>query len=217
VKYDLCAITQEVDRLDRGHVDVARAALAGGATMIQLRDKELSSRDLFEVARQIRALTQQHGAAFIVNDRADIALAVEADGVHLGERDLPIASARRLLGPGAEIGASVDTPEAARIAAASGATYLGVGPIYATGSKPDAGHAIGLDPIGRLKTTVDIPLLAIGGLTCDNVEGTIRAGADGIAVISAVSQAPDMVGATAQLLQRIQAAKQARDDLEQLS
>jgi adenylate cyclase len=118
---------------------------------------------------------------------------------------------------GAEIGASVGTPEAARLAAASGATYLGVGPIYATGSKPDAGHAIGIGPIGRLKTRVDIPLLAIGGLTCDNVEGTIRAGADGIAVISAVSQAPDMVGATAQLLQRIQAAKQARDDLEQLS
>ena len=115
-KYDLCVITQEVDRLGRGHVDVARAALAGGATMIQLRGKELSSRDLFQLAQQIRALARQHDATFIVNDRADIALAAKADGVHVGDRDLPISSARHLLGPRAEIGASVDTPKAANMA-----------------------------------------------------------------------------------------------------
>ncbi|MBN1459208.1 MAG: thiamine phosphate synthase, partial [Armatimonadetes bacterium] len=182
VKYDLCVITQHVDQLGRDHIDVARTALAGGATMIQLRDKELSSRALFEVAQQIRTLTRDYGAAFIVNDRVDIALAAQADGVHVGDSDLPVSSARSLLGPGKEVGASVDTAEAAKAAEAAGATYLGVGPIYATGSKPDAGAAIGLDPIPRLKRAVAIPLLAIGGLTCDNVEAVVRAGADGVAV-----------------------------------
>ena len=134
MKYDLCVITQQVDRLGRDHMEVARAALAGGATMIQLRDKELSSRALFEVAQQLRTLTAEHGAAFIVNDRVDIALAAEADGVHLGDADLPICRARHLLGPAREIGASVDTAEDARRAEAAGATYLGVGPIYDTGS-----------------------------------------------------------------------------------
>jgi thiamine-phosphate pyrophosphorylase len=214
VNHDLCVITQQVDHLGRGHLEVARAALAGGATMIQLRDKALVTRALLELAKQIRSLTRLQGAAFIVNDRVDIARASEADGVHLGAEDLPIAAARQLLGAGAQIGASVDTPEGARRAEKAGATYLGVGPIYATGSKPDAGEAIGLGRLSRLRRAVSIPLLAIGGLTCDNVEGIIRAGADGIAVISAVSQAPDMVAATAQLLQRIRAARQGCGDPE---
>jgi thiamine-phosphate pyrophosphorylase len=209
--FDLCVITREVEELHRGHVEVARAALQGGATMIQLREKSLPTSALLALAQEIRRLTLRHHAAFIVNDRGDIALASEADGVHLGREDLPIEIARRLLGPDAVIGASVDHPEAARKAEAAGASYLGVGPIFATGSKPDAGEAIGADWMARIKRAVSIPVLAIGGLTCDNVRGVIAAGADGAAVISAVADAPDMVAATAALLKCIREARGTRE------
>jgi thiamine-phosphate pyrophosphorylase len=162
VCFDLCVITAQAERPRRGHVDVARAALEGGATIIQLREKELPGRAMLELAEQIRALTREHGAAFVVNDRVDIVLAAEADGAHLGVDDMPIAAARRLLGAERLIGASVDNPSDAAEAQAAGASYLGVGPVFPTGSKADAGDAIGLGPIGAIKRTVSIPVLAIG-------------------------------------------------------
>jgi thiamine-phosphate pyrophosphorylase len=207
VCFDLCVITAQAERPRRGHVDVARAALEGGATIIQLREKELPGRAMLELAEQIRALTREHGAAFVVNDRVDIVLAAEADGAHLGVDDMPIAAARRLLGAERLIGASVDNPSDAAEAQAAGASYLGVGPVFPTGSKADAGDAIGLGPIGAIKRTVSIPVLAIGGLTCDNVEGVIRAGADGIAVISAVAGAADMAAAARALRECVSSAR----------
>ncbi len=195
VSFDLCVITARVQRPRRGHVEVARAALEGGATMIQLREKDLPTRPLLGLATEICSLCREHGAAFVVNDRVDIALVVEADGVHVGMDDMPIAAARRLLGKDALIGASVDNPTDAAEAQAAGASYLGVGPIFPTGSKADAGRAIGMEPLAQIKRAVAIPVLAIGGLTCDNVGSVIRAGADGIAVISAVAGAEDMAAA----------------------
>ncbi len=206
-EFDLCVITARCDRLQRGHLEVARAALEGGARLIQLRDKALGGLALWELGQELRHLTRQYQATFVVNDRLDLALAVGADGVHLGEEDLPVAAARRLLGPQAIIGASAATAARARQAQAEGASYLGVGPIYSTPSKADAGEAIGLAGIAEIRRTVSLPVLAIGGITRDNVGAVIRAGADGVAVISAVSEAESMTEATAALLRAVREAR----------
>jgi len=209
--YDLCVITRNVERLGRTHLDVARAALEGGATIIQLREKELDSRSLLDIAVQLRHLTRARGAAFIVNDRLDIALAADADGVHFGQTDLPVAIARRLMGPGAVIGASAGAVSEAEEAQAAGASYLGVGPVFATPSKPDAGDAIGVSLLAQIRRAVRLPLLAIGGITCQNVAEVIAAGADGIAVIAAVAEAPDMGEAAAGLRACVQQARSAKE------
>lgn len=207
-RYDLCVITARSDRLRRDHLDVAGAALQAGCPMLQLRAKDLSTRNLLSLGARLRQLTRDCGALLIVNDRVDIALAVEADGVHLGEQDLPISIARRLLGKQAIIGASAATPERAIAAKSHGASYIGVGPIYSTSSKADAGDAIECAAIEQIKDAAGLPVLAIGGITRDNVATVIRAGADGVAVISAVSEADDMAGATSALLDAIRAARQ---------
>ncbi len=206
-RYEVCVITRDVPSLGRTHLDVARAALQGGARLIQFRDKDLSTRGLVEVARELRQVTREFGAQLIVNDRVDVALAVGADGVHVGESDMPVTLVRRLLGAKALIGASVDTPEAALAAEAAGADYLGVGPIYATGSKADAGEAIGLGPLQQIRRATRVPVLAVGGITADNAGAAIRAGAHGVAVISAVSDAADMARATEMLWRAVHAAQ----------
>jgi len=208
--FALCVITTRVPRLERGHQQVAQAALVGGAPMIQLRDKEMTTADLLEVAEEIRRLIRDHRTTFIVNDRIQVALAAGADGVHLGPDDMPVATARRLMGPDAIVGASVANVLEAKAAQAAGASYVSVGAIYATPSKADAGEPIGLQPIADIKRAVTLPVLAIGGITCENVEAVIRAGADGVAVISAVAEADDMVGATRALLARIRQSSEQR-------
>jgi thiamine-phosphate pyrophosphorylase len=215
VEFDLCVITcrgeglkhGQLAELKRGHIEIARAALEGGARLIQLREKRMEGRALWGVARAMRALTQQHGAALIVNDRVDIALAAEADGVHLGQEDIPLAVARRLLGSEAVIGVSVSSEEEAAAAEKEGASYVSVGSIFATASKADAGEAIGVEPLSRIKRVVGLPVLAIGGVNCDNVQAVIRAGADGVAVISAIANAEDMVEATSRLKSLIAEAR----------
>jgi len=205
--FDLCVITTRSDRLRRSHLDIARAALGGGCRLLQFRDKNLSSRDLWAVGVELRELTWQYQARLIINDRVDIALAVEADGVHLGEEDLPLTAARKLLGPQAIIGASVSTPAQGRLAESEGANYLGVGPVYPTASKADAGEAIGPAVIASIRREVSAPVLAIGGINRDNIIEVIRAGADGVAVISAVSEAEDVTAATAALIEAICGAR----------
>jgi len=209
-EFRLCVITTRCDRLGRLHLDVARAALEGDCRLIQLRDKEMTTAELVKIAEQVRGLTSEHGAAFIVNDRVDVALAAGADGVHLGPDDMPVETARRLMGPGAVIGASVASVVEARAAEAAGASYVSVGAIYATPSKADAGAPMGVGPIAEIKRAVSLPVLAIGGITCENVREVVRAGADGVAVISAVSEAEDMAQATRALLARIRQAQEQR-------
>jgi thiamine-phosphate pyrophosphorylase len=201
----LCVITRAVPRLHRDHLAVAQGALEGGARFLQFREKEMSTRELVETAAALLGLTRAFGAVLVVNDRVDVALSVGADGVHVGESDLPVAEARRILGSGAIIGASAATVESAQRAAAEGANYLGVGPIYQTGSKADAGEAIGLGPLAAIRAAVSLPLLAIGGINAENAAQVIQAGAHGVAVISAVSDAEDIARATAELLQKITA------------
>ncbi|WP_096184209.1 thiamine phosphate synthase [Effusibacillus lacus] len=172
--------------------DVILQAIGGGADCIQLREKDVSSRELLEMAVLLRKLTKETGTTFIVNDRVDIAQAVGADGVHLGQQDLPIAVAREILGPDKIIGISTHDSKEAIEAERSGANYIGLGPVHPTPTKSDAEPAIGLQGIREVCRHVSIPVVAIGGIKQKDVEDIIRSGASGVAVISAVIGADDV-------------------------
>jgi len=210
-QWDLCVVTARVESLGRDHIDVARAALAGGCRVVQFRDKAMNTRDLLATAQELRELTRAREARLIINDRVDIALAAGADGVHVGNEDMPVAVARRLMGDAAIVGASVATAAEAEAAAMDGASYVSAGSVFRTGSKPDAGEPIGLEPVRRIKAAVAVPVLAIGGIDRDNVGAVIGAGADGVAVIAAVAEAADMVAATEDLRRHIAEARSSSD------
>jgi len=190
----------------RDLVDLLALALAGGSRMIQLRDKEWPSGRLLPLAERLRAACAAAGATFIVNDRVDLALAVGADGVHLGQDDLPARAARPLLRPGMILGISTHSVEQARAAQADGADYVAVGSMFATTSKADF-QLVGPDLLRKLRGEIRVPLVGIGGITPDNVSEVIRAGADGVAVISAVCAAADPQAAAARFLAQIRAAR----------
>lgn len=163
-------------------------ALAAGVRVVQYREKRLSSRMMCREAEKIRWLCRK--AVFLVNDRIDVALASKADGVHLGQDDLPLDKARVILGPEAIIGITVHTLNEAREAIKKGADYLGVSPIFATATKADAGIPAGVELIRKIGKITDLPLVAIGGITLENARQVISAGADAICAISAVLKAP---------------------------
>lgn len=203
----LCVITDPGLAPGWDHVAIAQAALAGGADMIQLRDKTGSVRDLLPQARAIRALCRARGALFIVNDRVDLALAADADGVHVGQEDLPACGARRLLGRRRLLGASTHDLAQAEAAREAGADYIGFGPMFATGTK-DTGYAPrGLDLLREIRRAVPLPILAIGGITLENAASVIEAGATAPAVISAIVAAPDIAAAAAAFRERVTAAR----------
>jgi thiamine-phosphate pyrophosphorylase len=196
----LIVITDPDCGAGRTVVDVVRAALRGGAPAVQLRMKDGAAREMTELARALLAETRAAGALLFVNDRVDVALAAGADGAHLGQDDLPVEEARAIAPPGFLLGVSAETAELARAARALGADYVGVGPVYATGSKADAGDAVGVGSIVEVAGAVDIPVVGIGGITIDNAPAVLRAGAAGVAVISAVMRAADPEAATRTLL-----------------
>jgi thiamine-phosphate pyrophosphorylase len=181
-------------------------ALGGGCRMIQLREKEWPSGRLLPLAERLRERCRRAGATFIVNDRVDLALAVAADGVHLGQDDLPPRAARPLLEPGMILGRSTHSLAQAREARDEGAGYIAVGSMFPTATKPDF-QLVGPELIRKLRGEIRVPLIGIGGITLDNVADVIRAGADGVAVISAVCGAVDPVAATRRLLDAIHAAR----------
>ncbi|TXL71709.1 thiamine phosphate synthase [Vineibacter terrae] len=183
--------------------DIVAAAVRGGVTMVQLRDKGDHVGRFVQEARAVRQVLEGTGVPLIINDRVDVAHAIGADGVHLGQRDLPVRDARRLLGREAIIGLSIE--QAAQLAHADLAAvdYLGAGPVFATATKPDAAPPLGLDGLAAIRTACGLPVVAIGGLSLDNAAGVIAAGADGIAVVSAVMAAHDVTHAAAQLRARI--------------
>ncbi len=168
------------------HVELAQLAIAGGADTIQLREKSGSTKEMIRAAEQMQALCKKAGVTFIVNDRVDVAIASHADGVHLGQDDFPIPLARKLLGEEAIIGGSAGTMEEARKCLMEGADYIGFGPVYPTASKVDAGPAGGLDLLRHVVEAIPLPIVAIGGITTANAPLVMKAGAHGIAVISAV-------------------------------
>lgn len=182
---------------------VVKAALAGGATVIQLRNKTASTHELVTEGQALRQLTRDYNALLIINDRIDVALAVDADGAHVGQDDMPATLARTLLGPDRILGVSAGNLQEAQDAIAAGANYLGIGPIYTTGSKADAGSPVGHTLLQTLAQRYPIPLVAIGGINAHNTHATIQAGASGIAVISAVVSADDITAATRELITAI--------------
>jgi thiamine-phosphate diphosphorylase len=179
--------------------------LAGGCRVVQLREKNLPPVELHSLAAALRRRCREAGCLFIVNDRVDLALAVEADGVHVGQDDLPAREARRLLRPGMLLGVSTHDEDQARRARADGADYVAVGSMFPTGSKPGF-QLVGPDLLRRVRPDIAVPLVAIGGITVDNVAEVIRAGADAVAVISAVCAAPDPAAAARSFMERIRAA-----------
>jgi thiamine-phosphate pyrophosphorylase len=194
-----------IDPLDTGRSPTALAAalLAGGARCLQLRWKPAAPRDVLDAARSIRPLAHAAGALFFVNDRPDLALLAAADGVHLGQDDVPLAVARRVLGPGRLIGLSTHDPEQARAAAAAGADYVAVGPVYATTSKAGALAPRRLDLVRAARAAVACPLVAIGGIDATTAADVIAAGADAVAMIAALVRAPDPAAAVRDVLARL--------------
>ena len=188
------------------HAELAEMAIEGGADTIQFRQKDGSTRELVESAKTVQAVCAAHGVSLIVNDRADIALAVGAGGAHFGQNDLPIAIGRRILSPDMIIGASARTEEKILEAISAGADYIGFGPIYQTSSKPDAEMPKGLDALRRMSEIAQCPVIAIGGIMAETAYQVIRAGAHGIAVISAVCGQADPAAATRHLCDEIQRA-----------
>jgi thiamine-phosphate pyrophosphorylase len=214
---DLYVVTDETVAGGQEHEEIARMALAGGADVIQLRDKRMSGRKLLRTGRSISALTKASGALFMVNDRLDIALACGADGVHLGQGDLRVDTARQLAPRNFIIGVSVGSVEEARSAFAEGADYVAVSPVFATRTKDNAGPGLGLALIRRIRQETRAPLIAIGGIDETNVREVLSAGADGVAVISAVVGKEDIEEAARNIREIIREAKNPLTGLTQVS
>ncbi|HXF70504.1 MAG TPA: thiamine phosphate synthase [Thermoflexus sp.] len=196
--------------LGRPPLEIAEAALRGGITMLQLRWKGGPLREMLQLGEALQELCHQYGVPFLINDRVDVALALRADGVHLGQDDLPPEVARRLLGPQALIGVSARTPDQARAAEAAGADYLGTGSVFPTSSKANP-VLIGLEGLAMVARSTRLPVVAIGGVGPENAAACIRAGAVGVAVISAITQAPDPEAAARALRQAVDQALAGND------
>ncbi len=186
-----------------------KEVVSNGATVVQLREKTLPLWAFFKKALLLRKIIPED-VLFMVNDRVDIAVASGADGVHLGQEDLPISAARKVLGEGKIIGASTPSVEQAQQAEREGVDYVAIGPVFSTTTKPGVGSAKGIEIIGKAKAKVDIPVIAIGGINLDNVERTLKAGADGVAVISAVFKEANTGLATRRLSEKIRALKKGK-------
>jgi thiamine-phosphate pyrophosphorylase len=198
VDWSLYVVIDEGLSGGRSAAAVLEAALTGGATAIQYREKRRETREALEVGGRLRERCRAAGVPFIVNDRVDWALALEADGVHLGPTDMPPAVARRLM-DGRWIGASVDTPGEARAALADGADLISAGPAFATRSKLDTGPVLGPAGLRAIRAVVPGPMVAIGGITAANAAQVMGSGVDGISVITAVIAASDVAAAAAEL------------------
>jgi thiamine-phosphate pyrophosphorylase len=181
-------------------LDKVVRSVHAGATVVQLRAKNLPTREFLELSLAIATKLGKINVPLIINDRSDVAMAGQASGVHLGQDDMPLAYARTLLGHGRLIGISVATVEEARSAWHGGADYIGAGPVFATSTKDCARPPIGLAGLQKIREAVKLPLLAIGGINARNAAEVMRAGADGIAVVSAIMKAPDPGQAAAELL-----------------
>ena len=192
----------------RSTLDIVKAGVRGGVTCVQLREKDCSTLEFIEQALSIRDYLSDRAIPLIINDRLDVAQAVKADGIHLGQTDMPLDMARAIVGDSMIIGISAESLEDAIEAEKGGADYLGVSPIYATPTKTDTAPALGLEGLRQIRATVKIPLVGIGGLNRENAADVVRNGADGVAVVSAIVAAGDPQAAAAELNQLIGGAKE---------
>jgi thiamine-phosphate pyrophosphorylase len=200
----LYLITDRHQTGGRSLADVVRQSLEGGVKTVQLREKDLTAAALYCLAAELRDLTAEYGACLIINDRPDIALAVDADGVHIGVNSLPVSSVRRIVGQSKTIGYSAHTIEEALRAQADGADFVTFGPVYATPSKILYGQPCGVNTLAKAASALKIPAIALGGISLANINETLSANGAGIAVISAIMAADDPRRATASLLKKIE-------------
>jgi thiamine-phosphate pyrophosphorylase len=207
IDYSLYLVTDRGLAMGRSTLDIVRAAVSGGVTCVQLREKECSAREFIEEALAVRDFLKERGVPLIINDRVDVALAVGADGVHLGQTDMPLKTAQKILGDSMIIGISAESLEDAVEAEKGGADYLGVSPIHATPTKTDTAPPLGLEGLRAIRRAVNLPLVGIGGLNLDNAADVIRSGGDGVAVVSAIVSAGDPAGAARNLRRVIDEAK----------
>ncbi len=199
IDYSLYLVTDRGLSRGRPLTDIVQAAVSGGATCIQLREKNCSTREFIEQALAIRAFLKDRVVPLIINDRLDVAQVVAADGIHLGQEDMPIDMARAIVGETMVIGISAESLADAVQAEKQGADYLGVSPIYATPTKTDTATPLGLEGLREIRSAVGIPLVGIGGLNNDNAAVVIENGADGVAVVSAIMAAEDPEAAAREL------------------
>ena len=201
IDFRLYFVTDRRQTAGRPLYDVVQAALDGGVRAVQLREKDLEGGELYRLAARLRDLTARYAARLLINDRLDVALAAGADGVHLGQTSLPVSTARQLLGPGKLIGVSTHSPD--EITAAQGADFVVFGPVYFTPSKADYGQPQGVARLRQAARHSPVPVFAIGGIQADRIAAVRRAGAHGVALISALSAAAEPSRAAHELLTRL--------------
>lgn len=204
VDYSLYLVTDRELSRGRPTEAIVSAAVKGGVSCVQLREKGCTTREFIRQARRLKVLLQPSKVPLIVNDRIDVALAVGAEGVHLGQSDMPLRYARKIVGRDMIIGISAESLEDAVAAEAGGADYIGISPVFATATKKDTASPLGLEGIRAIRATVGIPLVGIGGITAANAHRIRHAGADGVAVVSAIVAADCPETAAAELKSRVQ-------------
>jgi len=203
IDWKLCLVADSEAAKGRYLLKLIEKGVDSGVTLVQLRAKELQTREFLQLALQTAKLLKEKSIPLIINDRIDIALACGAEGVHLGQEDIPLPYARKILGKKKRIGISVNTVNEAEEAEKGGADYLGVGPVYYTPSKRDLKAILGPSGLKVIREKVKIPILAIGGINAENAREVMSCGVDGIAVISALMEAEDIAEATRELIQEI--------------
>ena len=209
IDYSLYLVTDQGLARGGSTLEIVKAAVSGGVSCVQLREKECPTLEFIEQAMAIKKFLSAEGIPLIINDRLDVAQAINADGVHLGQTDMPLDMARAIVQDSMIFGISAESLEDAVEAEKGGADYLGVSPIYATPTKTDTAPPLGLQGLRQIRAAVNIPLVGIGGLNRDNAAEAIRNGADGIAVVSAIVSAGDPQAAAAELNQLISEAKKS--------
>lgn len=197
----------------RQSVEVLKGVIAGGVKIVQFREKDFPEREIFRRAERYRKITADAGILLIINDRVDIALAVDADGVHLGQDDLPVEAARKIA-PDLLLGISTHSLEEALAAREGGADYVNVGPIFSTKTKQGLQKFLGPEAVAEIGERIDMPYTVMGGIKEENMDEVLSRGARRIAVVTAITQAPDVVRATRSLIQKIDGYSNDRDEFD---
>ncbi len=200
VDYSLYLVTDRILVGSKDFLLSIKKALEGGVTLLQLREKETNSREFYEIGVKIKELAAEFRVPLIINDRVDLALALDADGVHVGQQDLPLVKVRNIIGPDKILGYSVSSLEEALQGERMGADYLGAGPVFPTGSKKDASEEIGLAKLKEIKAGVSLPVVGIGGIGATNLSAVKETGIDGVSVISAILSQEDPYAAAKGLI-----------------
>jgi thiamine-phosphate pyrophosphorylase len=208
--WDVYLVTDRGLSRGRSTLEVVQASVYGGVSVVQLREKDLPTRRFYEEGLKIREFLKSHGVPLIINDRIDLALALDADGVHVGQDDMPVRIARRILGPDKILGLSLNEPEQIDRAALEHADYLAVSPVFHTATKEDITSPWGLEGVSEARLRTELPLVGIGSMNHENARAVIKAGADCIAVVSAIVSADDPQRAARRLLEEVRVGKQER-------